>query len=586
VINDFLTVIAEHGRIVFGILLLIALSQALINEALKAIFGNRLKPSEYFALGFAGWILPTSVLALLWLFLGRFSTLTIFLLLLILIPTFARLKLDIEPESKKVILSLLTFILLSIPFRLVFVSDALLPSYFDSAQHYLLIRQLLENGSPMETFSVTQYYHPGFHILAAFIVSVLDADISKTILIFGQLTLAIMPISIFFLVKYMTGSNQAGFLAAVLSAFGWYMPAHAVNWGKYPALTSLALLPFVLSLAYLLWQNRDELSPPKRWALYCLFGLSSMIAILIHSRALVVLAIIFFAWGIAIWQGKLSSPSRVLIFITITFVLVLEMLFIQQEALFSLLLDPYINKGVWITVLVLCLSIFAIKEYSQVILACMFSMCFFWGSLFQPVNLPGYRILTLLDRPFVEMILYLPLSVMGGLGLAGLAKVISKIQIGTFSLHQNAGIFVIGLVGVHAFFTYNLYPSKCCVIVSKDDMLAITWIKNHLTREAHIGISGTELDVLTSESPEGIVGGDAGIWIMPLIGRATIPMLYSSDFGQPSVKEVLCQNGIDYLYVGEFGQSFDTRKLNEHPEWYSTILSMQQIKVYEVIGCF
>ena len=35
---------------------------------------------------------------------------------------------------------------------------------------------------------------------------------------------------------------------------------------------------------------------------------------------------------------------------------------------------------------------------------------------------PGYFNLTLLDRPFVEMTLYLPLSLIGGLGLAGLQQ--------------------------------------------------------------------------------------------------------------------------------------------------------------------
>jgi len=42
---------------------------------------------------------------------------------------------------------------------------------------------------------------------------------------------------------------------------------------------------------------------------------------------------------------------------------------------------------------------------------------------------------------------------------------------------------------------------------------------------------------------------------------------------------------IGYLYVGEEGQPFDTKKINSRPEWYGPLLSMPKTGVYEVIGC-
>ena len=38
--------------------------------------------------------------------------------------------------------------------------------------------------------------------------------------------------------------------AVTLGALGWYMPAHAVNWGKYPALFGLPAMLGAISLAY------------------------------------------------------------------------------------------------------------------------------------------------------------------------------------------------------------------------------------------------------------------------------------------------------------------------------------------------
>ena len=116
-------------------------------------------------------------------------------------------------------------------------------------------------------------------------------------------------------------------------------------------------------------------------------------------------------------------------------------------------------------------------------------------------------------------------------------------------------------------------------------MLALTWIKDQLPVDARIGVSATELNVLTSDSPEGLVGGDAGIWITPLTGRSIIHLLYSSDFGQQFPRDILCQNEVDYLYIGELGYSFDTTHLNEHPEWYMVVYSIPKVKIYEITGC-
>lgn len=581
------TVITEQWHIILGILLFIALGQSLVSAALKHLSGNTLTDVEYFALGLSGWILPISLISLLWFLLGFTSTtpltrlvipVGIFLLIAILFRP------DIETDSKKPIFFLLALVLISILLRLVFVSRAILPSYFDSAQHYGMIKNLLQNGTALP-LAATTYYHRGFHMVTAFFVTVLQADIAKTMLILGQLVLAIMPVSVFFIVKHTTGSNGAGIFAIILSALGWYMPAHALNWGKYPALMSLALLPFVLSLAYWLIQRGAEFTPQKRWVLYAILGLSIVVTTLFHTRTPVILAIVFPAWVIEVWRQRLSWINQALILGIVILVVVLEVLFIQTQAILIPLLDPYLNKGIWITALVLLLSILALREYSEVAFVCLLSMCLLLGGLFVPIQIPGYGSLTLLDRPFVEMILYLPLSLLGGLGLAGLETWLRHSLFRVFLYRKYIYGLVIGLMLIHGLARYSLYPSDCCVLVGSDDLAALAWMEDRLPREAHIGISVTELNVLQSEALEGYTGGDAGIWITPLIDRVTIPLFFSSDFGQETMKDKLCESGVSHLYEGELGQSFDSARLHEHPEWYRVLLSMPKVKVYEVVGC-
>jgi hypothetical protein len=592
VIPQILGVVTDQWRTVFGILSFIALGQGLASTVLKSLYRDQLTSVEYFSLGLAGWILPISLISLLWLVLGLSSNMTLNrlvipagILLLLLMLFRLTLRADSGPDSAKTIFFLLTFVLVFVLLRLVFVSRVVMPSYFDSAQHYSIIKDILQSGRAWPPAS-TPYYHSGYHILTAFLATALNADIAKTMLVLGQMVLGVMPVSLFFLVKHTTGSKGAGIFAVILAALGWYMPAHAANWGKYPALTSLALLPFVLSLVYLLLQYRFALPPQKRWIHYTILGLSILILTLLHSRSPIILAVIFVAWMIAAWQGRLSLPIRALMFVAVLIPLVLQLLFVQKQGVLLPLLDPYLHKGIWITAFVLLLSIFAIREYPQVVFACLLSVCMLLGCLFVPIQIPGYGALTLLDRPLVEMILYLPLAFLGGLGLAGLEKLWSHLSLPLWGL---IGKYVYGLLialmVIHAFTKYDFYPADCCVLVGKDDLAALDWMKDHLPGDAQIGISVTELNVLQSDRLEGYTGGDAGIWITPLIDRATFPLLYNSEFGQESIRNMLCQSRVSHLYVGERGQPFDPARLQEHPEWYKVLLSREKTTVYEVIGC-
>jgi hypothetical protein len=590
-IADSFSVITEQWRGISGILLLIVFSQTLLNLVLRNIFGNLLTASEYFALAMAGWILPAALLALLWLLLGfipaaRFDGLFWILPISALTLLCLRLRPALEPDSAAIFTGLLLCLLISILLRLVFISKALLPSYFDSAQHYLLIRKLLEQAATGE-FTLTRYYHLGFHVLTAFAAFALQTDIAKTMLIVGQMTLAVMPLSVFFLIKHVTRSGGAGIFAILLAAGGWYMPAHAVDWGKYPALLSLALVPFVLSLAYLLSQNKGVLSTLKRRALYVLLGAGALVSVFVHTRSPVIFGIAFVAWSAATWRQKLRQWQQYLLLLVVLAVLLMEGIYIQKQEVLGLLFDAYLKQGIWITLIVLFLFIFAQRAYPPLSFACVLAMCLLLGSLFVPVVglIPGYGDLTLLDRPYVQMILYLPLALLGGLGLAGLEQSLRPGPLSMVIRNAFVVIFMAALVWVNTTSTYDFYPSDCCVLVGKADLAAMAWMDEQLPVQARIGVSSTELKVMTLYSFEGNVGADAGIWITPLINRSVRPLSYTLDFEQQATHVRLCQLGITHVYVGGPGQNFNDSQLSAHPEWYQVLLSISDVKLYEVIAC-
>ena len=584
VLVDILSAIQNHWRLIAGVLLLMLLSQSILWSILRLLFGSKLSSDEYYSLSLAGWILLLTLASVLWIAAG---TVAVFgLLLLLAIVLFLRARREPPAGSNSMFPTLLALFGLFVLLRLAFVSEAIIPLYFDSAQHYLTIRNLL-NGLDATAFRwpTPSYYHIGFHLLSAFITSSLGAEIMHVMLIVGQMIVVTIPFSVFFLIKHETRSIRAGIFAMLLAGFGWYMPAYTVNWGTYPALTSLPLIAFVLSLAYLAIRYRTMLSPGKYAGAAILLLLGMLVTAFVHSRTLIVFGMIALAWvTVAVWH-RLPRLAQVLTFWAVLLGILLEINVIRTKDVLGPLFDPYWNKGLFITSIVLLSAIFAQKAYPRLTFGTILTILFLLGAMFLPVTVPGYGDLTFLDRPFVEMILYLPLSILGGAGLAGLEQALQTVSARWQFIQPWAGILLIGLLLVNALFSYTLYPSDCCSIVSRDDLVAIDWVDKNLPPEARILISSTELRVLASDAFQASVNGDAGAWITPLTDRATVPLPYYSDFSQQATLDTLCQLGTGYIYVGEKGTTFNNTLIEPFPDWYQVLLSMPSVKVYQVVGC-
>jgi hypothetical protein len=544
-------------------------------------------------------MLPLSLGSVLWLILGARvpaeagALLLLLLITLLAVVLFLRARREPVPDSNATLWILVVLFGASIFLRLAFVSRVIIPLYFDSAQHYFitntLIRSLASNENPFLDLSTARYYHTGFHFLTAWMVTILRADILDVILILGQVIVAALPLSMFSIIKQETQSGAAAVFAMLLVAFGWYMPAYAVNWGKYPALTSLPLITFVMSLAYLALRHKDALSGRQTLGLYAVLGLGILVTILFHSRALIVLGILALAWILATGWQRLTKLFRALTLFAVLVGIVLIIMFVRTKDVFGLLFDPYWEKGALVTTVILFLAIFAQWRYPRLAFASILVILLLFGGLLIPIEVPGYGTLTLLDRPFVEMILYLPLSLLGGAGVAGLEKSLQELT-ARWSANRFwrapylSAVFIVLLLA-NAFASYNIYPANCCSIVGRDDLVAIDWMDKNLPSDARIAISSTELHVLDTNAPQGAAGGDAGAWITPLTDRVTIPLPYQSDFSQQAIFDTLCQWRTGYLYVGEAGASFNNGLIAANPDRYQTLLSMPKVKVYQVTGC-
>ena len=536
----------------------------------------------------AGWILPSALLSML-LFagvtlFGEIAT-TVISALAIIALIYA---LFIGKPDRTSLLAgsvfsgtLAVFLIL----QLAFLKKMLLPSYFDSAEHYRLIKYFAEfyetSGS---SFPLINYYHVGFHFLSAAVSHVFRLGIVDTMLVFGQVILAILPFSLFFIVKHETGSNVAAVFTCLLSGFGWHMPSHVMDWGKYPALFSLIGIHFVLNIGYLIYRN--DRFKPERFILFCLLGFGVFVSVLIHTRSLIIFAFMGASLLLTIWRKRLLLLFQRLVFVVALCVLAAEIAVVQGNAVLALLFGTYIGQDIFTTGLIIFLLLFSVWTFPDLTFFLLMLLSLTMAGLFIPVaGFLGYGALTLLDRPYVQMLLYLPLSIFGGLGLAGLNQFLQRFSFHPKLLAQLMTLLVIGFVILNAKASHSFYPSDCCQIASRDDLAAIHWMDKTLPPDADVLIASTDLFVTSLESPNTLAGVDGGIWITSLISRKTTPMRGGLNFDQPEIHADVCKKKIEYIYAGGMPQSFNVLQLGGQADWYQIIFFLPKAKVYQVIGC-
>jgi len=598
---------------ILSILGLFLLGTGIVFLWLKSFFKESLTLGEYFVLSLAGALLPLSLgifitLLLNFLHFVKINFLAFYWLIFILscfavfqifrknrhqtlasdsTPLFSAAFTQYQPIIPALILILIFIISLYI--RLAFISGLITPLYFDSATHFTIIQGLvskIKTSMLGEIGSLVDgYYHLGYHVIIASLNLALHMDIKDAMLIFGQITLAIIPMPMFFIIRQETKMDTPALFATLLAGWGWSMPAFALNWGKYPALTSILPFEFILCSVYLIARSPKR----QRWILIGFSGFCLLVSTFIHTRSLALIAIAAVSSILSIAGSRLPKLARAIILILIGIGLAGLIYFIQSKPVFSSMFQLYQEDGFWMLLLVLLLLPFALNKFSTAAFSAILSLFFLLASLFIPINkfIPGYDVQTLLDRPFVEMTLFFPLAFLGGLGYAGLTQTLNglgkfqgrpQIWISAFTT-----LLLFGALAINTM-QYKFLPSSCCQFFVEDDAVALDWMDKNLSLDANIAISSSEAFVLDAQSTSA-PGTDGGIWIGPLIHRNPVYLTDQTNFREQSALIDLCKKKITHIYVGGNEESFGLLQLEDRPAWYERLLLLPKAQVFKVIAC-
>jgi hypothetical protein len=317
-----------------------------------------------------------------------------------------------------------------------------------------------------------------------------------------------------------------------------------------------------------------------------LFSLSVFVSVLLHTRSIIIFVFMGISFLLMIWRKRLPLLIQRLFFALAALLLIAEIIAVQNRSVFALLFETYIGQDMYATGLVFFLLIFSAWAFPDQTFFLLMLLLLIMAGLFVPVTgFLGYGTLTLLDRPYVQMILYLPLSMFGGLGLAGLHQFMQRFSFHSKLLPKLVNLVFIGLVILNVGFNHSFYSSDCCQIASHDDLSVIHWMGKMLLPDADVLIASTELYVTSLEAPNTLAGVDGGVWITPMILRRTIPVRNDLNFTLPETHAMICNQSADYIYAGGMSQSFNSLQIDEQPNWYRVVFSLPKAKVYQVIGC-
>jgi hypothetical protein len=419
------------------------------------------------------------------------------------------------------------------------------------------------------------YYHIGVHIASAGMALLFEDSPGDSLLTLGAFLLAVIPFPLYLLVKRQTGIASAGLWAVLLAGWGWPMPGHAVEWGKYPLLAGMVAGMLALALAYLAYHahSRKLLAA----ALFCILA-----ATLFHSRMLVFIAIVLIAYLLANFWARLSARWQWGI-LAIVFIAITGLAYhILNTPMLSTLFRFFTQAPFLFVTLVVCsLLPFGWKYFPIMVFANILTAVFLMGALTIPIIVPTRGLLTLLDRPFVETVLSMPLAVLGGLGYAGLILFLGEKPKITLAVQFLIWLSVLGIV----FFSYPFKPTPCCNFYSEDDKTAMAWINQNLPPDAVFVAAGASLEVFEYPGQKALDGMDAGIWIPVLTRRPLVLLPGWTDFSSQEILGQICGQSARYIYVGSMPGGFSFTQLDELPDWYYPVFSLKKAKIYQVTGC-
>ena len=505
------------------------------------------------------------------------------------------------------------------------------PIGLDPIHHTAIVKLILQNNglfqswlpfAPYQTFST----HFGFHLLAASYIWVSGLDHLQAILISAQTFNVLSAVAVYPLALRFSNNNRWAGVGAVL-AIGLFspMPAFFINWGRYPQLVGQLILPVVCWFSLHLLETRTGRSATAMLGGLTLTGLTYAYYRLPYYFVAFIAAWVLFP-GLLIlrknprkWlDGILSLLGMgivaILLFLPWAPILLTARLGTEEthgtiNTIEQVIADYQAWKGILIYVsLPLLISAggglltgIVRREWGRLILPLWIILL---ASLVAValLNIPG---LGLMQNNAILMAMYIPLGILAGGFLADVDKWALKKR--WHELILAAVVVCVGVLGIPS--VARLASPSDHTFITTPDLRAMQWIRENTPKGARI------FTLVQRFKQTSAIAFDAGWWIPVLTERQNnMPPQYALVMEKPYEEgynekvvqwafalenfaisdpqgiQILCENGFDFVYFGEYGRFLtpqareiylnNIQEIHNSPA-FSVIYQEDLVKIYQ-----
>lgn len=485
----------------------------------------------------------------------------------------------------------------------------------DSYHHTLIAQMIADVGkiplnylpyAPLVSFS----YHFGYHATIALINWVSNVPVRLLVVLSGPILIGLSAFTTGILTEKLVKSQYAAVMAAAVAGLIVQFPTFMLNWGRYPQLFGLGLLP-ILIILFIEWLDGDLKATE-----FPVLGFTACGLALVHYRvalmagvAIIVLVFVnqgswkIHKWGFSVVRKFL--PIAVTAFLLISpwvwrvyssHKLGYPVNFPTADPSFYSFARTGIDLKTYPTgIPVLILAAFAViagllRKDKAILFVSTWSLLLIL--LAQPL-FAG----TFMDFVSVTISFYLPVAVAVGWLFAKLLQTRSDRFEQIRRAIAAAGAVSIILWGA---FSVKSYYAPLAGYVTRNDIAALEWIRENTPEDAVFMVNTIHF----SFNDQYVIGSDAGYWIPLLAGRqtVTVPMVYpterlaradvfknlvtmdklSGEFNSNQALDQMKQLGITYIYLGDVDNPAHNQMVASSPELVS-IYQNGNSNIYKIV---
>lgn len=530
-----------------------------------------------------------------------------------------------DPATTLIYAALALVFLFTLAGRLWSVRDLQFPLWTDPYAHTVITQLIVDKGmvpnsyepyAPIHEFT----YHFGFHALTAAFHWVTALPVPKSLVIAGQILNALVVPTTYIFVQRLFRNRSAGLAAAMIAGFLSHMPGQFVNWGRYTQLDGQILLPVVMVL-YLTVLRKAASS----WRVLLLTALAFAGLFFAHYRIFifaVLLAIILFA-NAFLWPKSWGQARRTLLLnnlvIAVTGLLVLGpwlwrlaggfggnyartvVTGYQEEvhgAYFGFAFKELTDFGThgYLWGLAALGALWGLWRRDPMVMALLLWIV----AIFAGANLHLINFTPLYSNTIGILVLYLPLSALGGYVVAEAASWVAKrfdIKVGRSPRWAIGLLVLVSLLGIRTLFRDTGMITFDNAFVRSGDLAAMEWIRREIGEDALFYIA---TNFWTPTVAHGLEGG----YYLPLLAaRQTIMPLqnYASDGTMEyrtlvnqrlrdlasapdshALWQTMQQYGITHVYIGERPTPVDPHLFLDNPQDFELLYDGGNVWVFAV----